>query len=179
MRRVPVLIILAGLPGVGKTTIAREVARETGAVHVRIDSIEQHLRDSGEITGPMDDAGYRIAYAIAEQNLRRGCSVIADCVNPLELTRNAWRDTARRSGAGVVEVEVICSDQNRHRHRVEHRKTDIPGLRLPSWDDVLARKYEYEPWDREHIIVDNVIDTRVKEAVLQILHALALTNPAR
>ena len=33
------LIILGGLPGVGKTTIAREVARQLGAIHVRVDSI--------------------------------------------------------------------------------------------------------------------------------------------
>ena len=37
---------LGGLPGVGKTTIARELARQIGAVHVRIDSIEQAIRDA-------------------------------------------------------------------------------------------------------------------------------------
>ena len=36
-----VLIILSGLPGTGKTTIARELAMAVLAVHVRIDSIEQ------------------------------------------------------------------------------------------------------------------------------------------
>src|SRR5271165_1678080 len=35
------LIILGGLPGTGKTAIARELARQLGAVHVRIDSIEE------------------------------------------------------------------------------------------------------------------------------------------
>jgi predicted kinase len=44
-----VLIILAGLPGTGKTTIARLLARRLGAVHVRIDSIEQAIRDSGGV----------------------------------------------------------------------------------------------------------------------------------
>ena len=41
------LIILGGLPGTGKTTIARELARQLGAVHVRIDSIEEAILDSG------------------------------------------------------------------------------------------------------------------------------------
>jgi adenylylsulfate kinase-like enzyme len=41
------LIVLSGLPGVGKTTIARELARSLAAVYVRVDSIEQALRQAG------------------------------------------------------------------------------------------------------------------------------------
>ena len=39
----PVLIVFSGLPGVGKTTIARELGRSLAAVYLRIDSIE-HAR---------------------------------------------------------------------------------------------------------------------------------------
>ena len=38
-----VLIILAGLPGTGKTTIARELARRLVAVHIHVDAIELDL----------------------------------------------------------------------------------------------------------------------------------------
>ena len=55
------LIIFAGLPGTGKTTIARELARQIGAVHLRIDSVEQAIRDSGLLSQPINDAGYRVA----------------------------------------------------------------------------------------------------------------------
>ena len=39
------LIIFGGLPATGKTMIARELARQIGAVYLRIDSIEQAMRD--------------------------------------------------------------------------------------------------------------------------------------
>ena len=43
----PTLIIFSGLSATGKTTLASELARQMGAVYLRIDSIEQAIRDSG------------------------------------------------------------------------------------------------------------------------------------
>src|SRR5438309_9913750 len=64
--RIPMLIILGGLPGTGKTAIAWELARQLSAVYLRIDSIEQAIRDSRVVSKPLNDAGYRIGYSVAE-----------------------------------------------------------------------------------------------------------------
>jgi predicted kinase len=146
------LIIFGGLPGVGKTAIAAELARLIGAVHLRVDSIEQAMRASGVVSEPLNGAGYRVAYAVAEDNLRIGRTVIADSVNPLHPTREAWAGVAKRARVRAVEVEVTCSDLDEHRRRVETRTTDIPGLKLPTWEEVVGR--EYHPWDREHLVID-------------------------
>jgi predicted kinase len=146
------LIIFGGLPGVGKTTIARELARAIGAMHVRIDSIEQAIRECAPLAPPLDEAGYRVAYAIAEDNLRIGRTVIGDSVNPLPVTREAWLAVAERAGVTSIEVEVICSDVTEHRRRVETRATDIARLKLPTWEDVASR--EYHVWSRPHVVID-------------------------
>ena len=93
------LIVFGGLPGAGKTAIAQELACELRAVYLRIDSLEQAIRASGILDKPLEDEGYRIAYALAEENLRRGRTVVADCVNPLQITRDAWVSVADRSRA--------------------------------------------------------------------------------
>ena len=161
------LVIFGGLTGVGKTAIARELARQIGGMHLRIDSIEQAVR--GARNEPLDDVGYRVAYAVAEDSLRIGQTVIADSVNPLLVTRDAWRSVAQRAGARAVEIEVICSLPEEHRRRVESRLSDISGLRLPTWADVRSR--EYEPWDREHLVVDSAGRT-VEESVAVIREIL-------
>jgi predicted kinase len=164
------LIVLGGLPGVGKTTIARELARALGAVHIRIDSIEQAIRESGVAVVSLDDAGYRAAYAVAEDNLRLGRTVIADSVNPLPVTRDAWRDVATRARVTVAEVEITCSDSSEHRRRVDARLRD--GATGPTWTDVTAR--DYRPWDRAPITIDTAGRT-----IDQIVMMLRAALPAR
>lgn len=146
------LIVIGGLPASGKTTLSRLLAGRLGAVHVRIDTIEQAIVRSGLARQPLGPAGYMVGYALAEDHLRQGLTVIAESVNPLRITRDAWREVAVKVGVPVVEVEVVCSDPDEHRRRVTTRSIDIPDLRPPDWQEVVER--EYEPWNRDHVVID-------------------------
>lgn len=152
MNHGPALIVLGGLPGTGKTKISRELTRRLAATYLRIDAIEQTLRAAGHTVGA---TGYVLANALAAENLELGRVVVADCVNPVLASRVGWRQTASQKSACVVEIEVICSDVGLYRKRVETRTSDISGLKLPTWDEVVNR--EYEPWDREHLVLDTAL----------------------
>lgn len=144
------LIAFAGLPGTGKSTLSRALAQALGATWIRIDHIEQALRESG--IAEVGPAGYLAGYALAEANLALGLDVVADSVNPLQITRTAWRAVAQRTGARIIEVEVVCSDPAEHRRRVETRAIDIPGLVPPGWAAVQGR--QYESWDHPPVVID-------------------------
>lgn len=135
----PILIVFAGLPGAGKTTLARIVAQEHAAAYLRIDTIEAALRQSGTFADDVGPAGYVVAYALAKSNLRLGRSVVADAVNALPITREPWRRIAQDTSSELVEIEVICSDRAEHRRRIETRSIDAPALPPLTWEDVLAR----------------------------------------
>ncbi len=164
------LVTFGGLPGTGKTTLARVLAYRLGAAYLRIDSIERALIASGLAgEGDLGPSGYEIAQAVAADNLRLGLAVVADAVNPVHLTREAWRGVARETGAVHLEVEVVCSDPREHRRRVENRRGDLPGYPPPTWRDVQERAYE--PWDGERLLLDTAMNP-VDFLVERILAAL-------
>ncbi|OLQ92946.1 kinase [Vibrio panuliri] len=145
-----ILYIFSGLPGCGKTTLAQHLAAQNGGVYLRIDTIEQGLRDLCQFK--VEGEGYRLSYRIASDNLRLGNHVIADCCNPISLTREEWRQVARDAGAQHIDIEIICSDLREHQTRVEQRQSSIDNLTLPTWQQVVDR--EYHPWNEPIIRVD-------------------------
>lgn len=162
------LYIFGGLPGTGKSTLSYHLARELQAVYLRVDTIEHALGESGRpVMGP---EGYTVAYRIAEDNLRLGLHVVADSVNPLRVTRAAWRNVAERANVRFVEVEIMCTNNLEHRNRVETRCISIAGFRLPSWEEVVSRQYDV--WDTEHMILDTAGQTR-EDSIVALKHALA------
>lgn len=157
------LIVLGGLPGTGKSTVANALAERLGAMHIRIDTIEQAMRDAGQtVAGP---EGYLVARDVARENLRLGLPVIIDAVNPIAYTRKLWQETALATGVRLVEIELVCADSAEHRRRVESRTPDIDGFRLPTWQDVLDR--EYEPWRTAEVV--DTAGTSVEQALAEVV----------
>lgn len=167
------LIIFGGLPGTGKSTIGKKLAEKLPAVFLRIDSIEQAAKDAHAFVDKNDSdlgpEGYMIAMAIARDNLNIGLRVVADSVNPIALTRDAWRKVAIEAKKPFIEIEIICSDRTVHKNRVQTRKSSVPGLKLPSWDEVQDR--EYEIW-QTHLLIDTAT-CAVDEAVEKIIDKMS------
>jgi len=160
------LIVFGGLPGVGKSAIAAEVARRLGAAYLRIDVIEMAMTRGLDLPKERDigPAGYIVAYDLARSNLALGVPVVADSVNPIEITRAAWRAVAADAGAPCLEVEVVCADLAEHRRRVESRLGDPAALQPPTWAEVEARAYE--PWPEAHLRLDTASLSIAESAAL-------------
>ncbi|MDO4771388.1 DUF3781 domain-containing protein [Porphyromonas sp.] len=145
-----ILFIFSGLPAVGKSTLSKFVAKEFRAFYLRIDTIEQGLRDLCRIS--IEGEGYRLAYRIASDNLQLGNNVVTDSCNPIELTRNEWEEVAAKSDCRFLNVEIICSDKSEHKQRAMQRVSEIANMKIPTWDDIKTR--EYHKWEKDRIVID-------------------------
>lgn len=145
-----ILYIFSGLPASGKSTLAKLLAAKTGATYVRIDTVEQGLRDLCSFK--VEGEGYRLSYRIIRDNLELGNSCISDSCNPVELTRHEWQEVAESIGARYVNIEVSCSDSCEHEKRVSARKNEVANLKLPDWQQVQNR--HYEAWKTDVIKID-------------------------
>ncbi|WP_075184597.1 AAA family ATPase [Teredinibacter haidensis] len=165
----PTLYSFSGLPGSGKSTLAQALSQVTGFTYLRIDTIEQGLRDlcHTEVKGE----GYRLSYRIATDNLKVGVSVIADSCNPIELTRSEWNEAALLSNANIVNIEVICSDVSEHKRRVKTRANTVAGLSPPKWEDIENR--EYHSWTKERLVIDTA-GKLLSESLKELLSGLGI-----
>lgn len=149
------MIVVSGLPGIGKTTVAAGVAARLKAVHLSVDTVEDAMLGAG----PPPDwqtgvAAYEVTRVAAEQNLALGWDVVVDAVNDSEPARRTWRRAAERTAVARRFVLLVCSDRAEHRRRLESRRRGLRHLPEPTWEHVEARACGYEPWTDRHFVID-------------------------
>lgn len=155
----------------GKTTIARSLAARLAAAVIRVDAIEAVVVRHGLDSHPVGPVGYALAHEIASGCLRVGTSVVVDAVNPVAVARSGWRQLAADVSALLTFVEVQLQSPDEHRRRVESRVSDVDGLVVPRWDDVLVAGYE--AWDEGRdgwrLLVDGADCAAAVSAILAAL----------
>jgi predicted kinase len=179
----PLMVAVVGRPGTGKTTLARMLAIELRAAHLRLDAIQAAVVRSDVAQTSYGLVGYLVAQAVAAGCLAVGTPVVVDSVSAVPNARRGWTRVAEQAGATLRVIELGLSDPVEHRHRVKSRVSDLPGVAVPSWEVVMAGVYA--PWDDDRdgprLVVDNLLSEDVMlaaalEYVLSGDHAHSLED---
>lgn len=161
------LVLMSGLPGVGKSTIASELGRLLPAAVLSVDHIEDAMLRAG--LAPSFETGvaaYEVGAAVAQEQLALGHSVIADAANHLEVGRDIWRRAARAHEALIRVVHVECSDLA-HQQRLRQRNRGLSHFPEPTWVEVEQRRPQVEPWSSDVLVVDSAepLDATIAECL--------------
>jgi predicted kinase len=150
-----VLVLCAGLPGTGKSTLAEALGRALGYPVFAKDWLEAALWRSG-ISREQGAgwAGYELLNTLAESQMRLGQSAILDCVAGREGLRRHWQALADQFGAAFRPVEAVCADLSLHQARLAGRQRGIPGWYELDWAEVERVRADYEAWQTERLVLD-------------------------
>jgi len=157
---VPALIVFAGLPGTGKSSLARAVAREARAVYLDKDTIkdcvitlarEMKLAGGQDLAGPLS---YELLVDLARDNLSLGLSVVLDSPAGYRVFREKVSKLTQGGKAELKLIECICTDETMLRERVETRGRELPPHRTQDWATYQANRARFEGLTERRLVVD-------------------------
>lgn len=138
---------MAGLPGAGKSTIAEILGHRLGFPVISVDPIESAILSAGiDSDQPTGLAAYLVADAIADAALANGVSIIVDAVNAVDPARQQWLDLAQKHHEPLRFLEIVCSDTDLHKERLESRDRNLAHIPDPTWHAVEQSLDEYSDW---------------------------------
>lgn len=102
----PTLYLTCGLPGSGKTTLARRLEQDMSALRLTADEwlheLYPGITTAEAETGPLRSRVERLQWALALRTLGLGCNVVLDWGVWARAERDLYRAGARAVGARVV-----------------------------------------------------------------------------
>ncbi len=152
----PTVILVCGLMGTGKSTLARNLAPYLGVEVLRSDVLRKELLDipeserhesaygQGIYTPEMSRLTYARLFTRAAKHLHAGRSVILDASFQSRRERRAALDTAVDFGARCAILECVCSEQTA-KERLNLRMQDQSEASDGRQDLFQAQKEAYEP----------------------------------
>ncbi len=145
------LILFSGLPGCGKTTLARYTAQQFKIPLFAKDRFQRVLRDKVAHATAID--GYWVMMDQAAEQLSLGLSVILDAVFPKHGFRDIVRQMVSEYEARFRPVCCYFSDETLWRSRLANRVHQyVPDWEPVGWDKILQIRDEYEDWNQEECL---------------------------
>lgn len=157
----PKVVLVAGIPGTGKSTLAESLARRLKAPIFSMDWVMGSLVLARAVT---EENAYEVLdvqlTALVARHVQLGIDVIVDATGHTREERQRLRDLTERLGGEFVGVECVCSDERVHRERVGGRSRGIPGWHATvPWEHVQRMRGLWEPWEDDHLVLDTAVET--------------------
>ncbi len=167
----PVLYLMLGYPGAGKTTTAKVIAQITGAEHLWADQERRRKFDVPSYTHGENLKLYKELNLFADKMLAEGKSVIFDTNFNFHKDREHLREIATRHGADTKLIWVTTPKdiaRNRATKNAHLQKTRVLGNMPAHSFERMSNNLQPPQNNEKYIRVDG---TKVSEAYIRSLLA--------
>lgn len=147
------LVLVCGLPGTGKSTLAKALAGKRGAAYISSDAVRMEALEERTYSPEEKFQIYDAMLQKAEGELKAGRGVILDATFYKRELRGKAREAAERAGAGFRIIECVA-DEGLLRERMEARKGDLSEA---DFEVYMKVRGEYEAVEEGHLVVDTAL----------------------
>lgn len=119
----PQLVVVFGLPGTGKTTLARALAAELDYLHFNTDGVRRQLQKRDHYSDADKAAVYEQLLDMIFKALESGQGVVADATFSRESHREKIRQIAAKAGAPLKWIQTTAAEAA-VRTRVSEKRPD-------------------------------------------------------
>jgi aminoglycoside phosphotransferase family enzyme/predicted kinase len=160
----PLLVIMTGLMGTGKSTLAERLARQSGFDVLSSDILRKNLagvplsehrmvgQDAGIYNSDFTQRTYNALYSKAASLLALGQDVILDASFKKRVDRARAREVADAAGADFLIVECVLNEAET-RARLDRRMSEGISPSDGRWELYAAQKGEFD-------IIDGAVEGR-------------------
>jgi predicted kinase len=155
------LVVVCGLPGAGKTTVAGTVVDELDAERIRTDVVRKELFDDPSYSTAETEAVYQTVCDRAADHLANDEHVVLDGTFRERDLRQPALALAREHGVDRMILKVEADDAV-VRERIRQREDDASDADVSVYEQYRDR---FEPIEVDHVVVDNsgsLADTRAQ-----------------
>lgn len=148
------LLQMAGMPGSGKSSLARLIGRSTRAVVLDKDVLKTAALQAGAGEELASGAAYDVFFALADHLLGQGWSVVLD-------SPSFWESIPKRGGEVAADrhvpyffIECVCSDRDELARRLRER----PRVQSQPGEEILESSPQTIRPPEPHLRVDTTRD---------------------
>ena len=155
----PKLLVLAGLPGSGKTHFARRVVDETPFLTLESDRLRKALVRRPRYTPGEHRRVFAACHLLVEEYLAQGVAVLFDATNLTDRFRTPLYRIAESLAVPLAVVEVTAPRETvRRRLRSREAGLDQNTNSDAGWLVYCRMAPHWEPINRERFVVDTSVD---------------------
>lgn len=147
------LVLVCGLPGTGKSTLSKNLAREIKATVLRTDVVRKELFSSPTYTDEEKRLIYDVIFLVAKYLLLAKRNVIMDGTFYRRTLRREVYNIAERTYSKLHVIECICPEDV-IKQRMLRRSKRSRGLSDADFEVYKKIEKVFEPIERGHIKID-------------------------
>ena len=175
----PVLVIVSGLPGTGKSYFSRRLAKQVPLLTIESDSLRQTLFSQPTYNGTESARLFRACHQLMADLLEERISIIFDATNLREVHRERLCHIAEQRNVEPILVQIQAPSEVVHqRLKGREQGVDSEDHSTADWLVYNRMRPTAEPIRRNHVMVDSSRDIGpdVAKVVRHINHYMSKRN---